>query len=102
MKTRNSWLRSAAVVAAGLVMTVLVISPDAYSKPKKKKAAAAPTETLTPTPTPTPEVHLWNFDSDKAGQVPAGWKWPEGGWQVDPDPRAPRKAPGLCVPPGRM
>src|SRR6266478_8877405 len=89
MKTRNSWLRSAAVVAAGLVMTVLVISPDAYSKPKKKKAEAAPTETLTPTPTPTPEVHVWNFDSDKAGAVPAGWKALEGDWQVIPDPTAP-------------
>ena len=44
MKTRNSWLRSAAVVAAGMVMTVLVISPAAYSKGKKKKAEVTPTE----------------------------------------------------------
>ena len=38
MKTQNSWLRSAAVVAAGLVMAVLIVSPAAYSKGKKKKA----------------------------------------------------------------
>src|SRR5712692_2350361 len=88
MKTGNSWLRSAAVVAAGIVMTVLVTSSAAYSKPKKK-AAATPTPTLTPTATPTPEVHVWNFDSDKAGTVPAGWKALEGDWQVIPDPTAP-------------
>jgi len=102
MKTRNSWLRSAAIVAAGLVMTVLVISPDAYSKPKKKKAEAAPTETLTPTPTPTPEVHVWNFDSDKAGEVPAGWKALEGDWQVIADPSAPSKPNVFGLPAGRM
>ncbi len=63
-------------------MTVLIVSPAAYSKGKKKKAEAEPTATLTPTPTPTPEVHVWNFDSDKAGEVPAGWKAVEGEWQV--------------------
>ena len=102
MNTRNSWLRSAAVVAAGIVMTVLVISPDAYSKPKKKKAAEEPTATLTPTPTPTPEVHMWNFDSDKAGTVPAGWKAIEGDWQVIPDPSAPSKPNTFGLPAGRL
>jgi hypothetical protein len=101
MNTGNSWLRSAAVVAAGIVMTVLVISPAAYSKPKKKKAAE-PTATLTPTATPTPEVHLWNFDQDKAGEVPAGWKAIEGDWQVIPDPSAPSKPNTYGLPAGRM
>ncbi|HZC45751.1 MAG TPA: family 16 glycoside hydrolase [Candidatus Acidoferrum sp.] len=101
MKTGNSWLRSAAVVAAGVVMTVLLVSPAAYSKPKKKKAAE-PTATLTPTPTPTPEVHVWNFDQDKAGAVPAGWKAIEGDWQVIPDPSAPSKPNTFGLPAGRM
>jgi hypothetical protein len=101
MKTRNSWLRSAAVIAAGLIMTVLVISPDAYSKPKKK-AAVTPTETMTPTPTPTPEVHMWNFDSDKAGEMAAGWKAIEGDWQVIADPSAPSKPNAFGLPAGRM
>lgn len=83
-------------------MTVLVISPAAYSKPKKKKAAAEPTATLTPTATPTPEVHLWNFDQDKAGEVPAGWKAIEGDWQVIPDPSAPSKPNTYGLPAGRM
>ncbi len=95
MKTGNSWLRSAAVVAAALVMTVLVISPAAYSKGKKKKVEVTPTETMTPTPTPTPEVHVWNFDSDKAGEVPAGWKAIEGDWQVIPDPSCAQQAQHL-------
>jgi hypothetical protein len=101
MKTGNSWLRSAAVVAAGAVMTVLVVSPAAYSKPKKKKAAE-PTATLTPTPTPTPEVHLWNFDQDKAAEMAAGWKALEGDWQVIPDPTAPSKPNTFGLPAGRM
>src|SRR5260370_38467639 len=102
MNTRNSWLRSAAVVAAGIVMTVLVISPDAYSKPKKKKAAVEPTATLTPTPTPTPEVHMRNFDSDKAGEAPAGWKALEGDWQEIPDPSAPSKPNTFGLPAGLL
>src|SRR5208337_563173 len=85
MKTGNSWLRSAAVVAAGIVVTVLVISPAAQSK-QKKKAAVTPTVTVTPTATPTPEVHVWNFDQDKAGEVASGWKSLEGDWQVIADP----------------
>jgi Domain of Unknown Function (DUF1080) len=83
-------------------MTVLVISPAAYSKPKKKKAAAEPTATLTPTATPTPEVHAWNFDQDKGGEVPAGWKAIEGDWQVIPDPSAPSKPNTYGLPAGRM
>src|SRR5277367_1676727 len=102
MKKGNFWLRSAAVVTAGIAMTVLVISPAAYSKPKKKKAAAEPTATLTPTATPTPEVHLWNFYQDKAGEVPAGWKAIEGDWQVIPDPSAPSKPNTYGLPAGRL
>ena len=72
MMTGNSWLRSVAVVAAGVFVMVLLVSPAAHSKPKKKVATETPT--LTPTATATPEVHVWNFDADKAGAVPAGWK----------------------------
>src|ERR1700691_6268469 len=102
MKTGNSWLRSAAVVAAGLLMTVLVISPAAYSKGKKKKLVETPTETQTPTPTPTPEVHSWNFDQDKPGEMAAGWKAIEGDWQVIADPSAPSKPNVFGLPPGRL
>ena len=102
MKTRNYWLRSAAVIAAGLVMMVLVVSPAAYSKGKKKKVEVTPTETVTPTPAPTPEVHLWNFDSDKAGEMAAGWKAVEGDWQVIADPSAPSKPNAFGLPAGRM
>src|SRR5216683_3816082 len=87
MMTGSSWLRSTAVIAAGVLVTVLLVSPAAHSK--KPKKAATETPTLTPTATPTPEVHVWNFDSDKAGTVPAGWKALEGDWQVIPDPTAP-------------
>jgi hypothetical protein len=87
MMTGSSWLRSASVVGAGVLVTILLASPTAHSKSKKK--TVTPTPTLTPTATPTPEVHLWNFDSDKAGTVPAGWKALEGDWQVIPDPTAP-------------
>jgi hypothetical protein len=87
MMTGSSWLRSAAVVAAGVIVMVLLVSPAAHSKPKKKVATETPT--LTPTATATPEVHVWNFDSDKAGTVPKGWKAIEGDWQVIADPTAP-------------
>lgn len=87
MMMGSSWLRSAAVVGAGVLAIVVLVSPAAQSKPKKK--AVLPTPTLTPTATPTPEVHVWNFDQDKAGSVPAGWKAIEGDWQVIPDPTAP-------------
>ncbi len=82
-------------------MTVLVVSPAAHSKPRKKKAEE-PTATLTPTPTPTPEVHVWNFDQDKAGEMASGWKALEGDWQVIPDPTAPSKPNTFGLPPGRM
>lgn len=101
MNQRNSWLRSAAVVAASAIAIVLVISPAALSKPKKKKGPE-PTATQTPTPTPTPEVHVWNFDSDKAGQMPAGWKALEGDWQVIADPSAPSKPNVFGLPAGRL
>jgi hypothetical protein len=103
MKTGNSWLRCGPVVMLGVVITVLVISPAAHSKSKKKKGAVpTPTETMTPTPTPTPELHVWNFDQDKAGQVPAGWKAVEGDWQVIPDPSAPSKPNTFGLPAGRL
>lgn len=85
--TASSWLRSAAVIAAGVFVMVLIASPAAHSRSKKK--AAEPTPTMTPTATPTPEVHVWNFDQDKAGTVASGWKAVEGDWQVIADPTAP-------------
>lgn len=100
MNQRNSWLRGAAVVAAAAITIVLVVSPAAHSKPRKKKEE--PTATQTPTPTPTPEVHVWNFDSDKAGQIPAGWKSLEGDWQVIADPSAPSKPNVFGLPAGRV
>ena len=69
---------------------------------KKEKGRSEPTATLTPTPTPTPEVHVWNFDSDKAGEVAAGWKAVEGDWQVIPDPSAPSKPNTFGLPAGRL
>jgi len=53
-----------------LVMTVLVVSPAVIRKEKRKKAAVETDRQLTRQPRPTPEVHMWNFDSDKAGEVP--------------------------------
>lgn len=101
MMTGSSWLRSAAVVGAGVLVTVLLVSPAAHSR-QKKKAVVEPTPTLTPTATPTPEVHVWNFDQDKAGSVPAGWKAIEGDWQVIPDPTAPSKPNTFGLPEGRL
>ncbi len=101
MKTGNSWLRSAGIVAAGIIVTVLVISPAAQSK-QKKKPVPTPTATETPSPTPTPEVHVWNFDQDKVGEVPAGWKALEGDWQVIADPSAPSKPNTFGLPAGRL
>ncbi len=100
MMTGSSWLRSAAVVGAGVLMTVLLVSPAAHSRQKKK--AVEPTATLTPTATPTPEVHVWNFDQDKAGSVPTGWKAVEGDWQVIPDPTAPSQPNTFGLPEGRL
>ena len=101
MTKENSWLRSAAVVAAGIVMTVLITSPAAYSK-SKKKATPTLTPTLTATATATPEVKVWNFDSDKAGSVPAGWKAVEADWEVIPDPTAPSKPNTYGLREGRL
>ncbi|MDO8432420.1 MAG: hypothetical protein Q7S58_08440 [Candidatus Binatus sp.] len=100
--TENSWLRSAAVVAAGIVMTILITGPAAYPKQKKKAGTPEPTPTLTATPTPTPEVKVWNFDSDKAGSVATGWKLLEADWQVIPDPTAPSKPNTYGLPAGRL
>jgi len=101
MKTGNSWLRSAGFVAAGVIVTVLVISPAAQSR-QKKKQVPTPTATETPSPTPTPEVHMWNFDQDKAGEVASGWKALEGDWQVIADPSAPSKPNTFGLPAGRL
>ncbi len=101
MMTGSSWLRSAAVVGAGLLAMVLLVSPAAHSK-QKKKAVVEPTATLTPTATPTPEVHVWNFDQDKAGSVPSGWKALEADWQVIPDPTAPSQPNTFGLPAGRL
>lgn len=100
MKTGSSWLRGVVVVAAVVIWAVAVTSPAAWSKSKKK--APEPTPTLTPTATPTPEVHVWNFDQDKAGGAPAGWKAVEGEWQVIPDQSAPSKPNVYGLPAGRL
>src|SRR5579863_9337554 len=97
--TRRSWLRSAALVTAGAAMIVLAATPPAYSK--KKKAEPTPTDTPTPTATATPEQKVWNFDSDKAHEMAAGWKAIEGDWQVIPDPTAPSQPNSFGLPPGR-
>ena len=99
--TGSSIRRSAAVIAASVMMMVLVMSPAANSK-GKKKAVPTVTPTVTPTATPTPEAHVWNFDSDKAGTVPSGWKANAGDWQVIPDPSAPSKPNTFGLPPGRL
>ncbi len=101
MTTENSWLRSVAVVAAASVLIILVTGPAAYSKPKKKPTPTA-TDTPTPTATATPEVKVWNFDSDKAGSMPAGWKAVEADWEVIPDPTAPSKPNTYGLPAGRL
>lgn len=88
------------MVLVGALVCVLLASSPALSK--KKKAAPTLTPTLTPTPTPTPEVKVWNFDQDKAGAVPTGWKAIEGDWQVIPDPSAPSQPNTFGLPEGRM
>lgn len=97
--TGSSWLRSAVVVAAGVMAVVMAASPPAYSK---KKKAPTPTPTLTPTPTPTPESKVWNFDEDKPHKMASGWKILEGDWEVIPDPSAPSQPNTLGLPPGRL
>jgi hypothetical protein len=100
MKTGSFWLRGAVVVVAVVIWAIAATSPAAWSKSKKK--APEPTPTLTPTATPTPEVHVWNFDQDKAGGAAAGWKSVEGEWQVIADPSAPSKPNVYGLPAGRL
>jgi hypothetical protein len=100
MKTGSFWLRGAVVVVAVVIWAIAATSPAAWSKSKKK--APEPTPTLTPTATPTPEVHVWNFDQDKAGGAAAGWKAVEGEWQVIADPSAPSKPNVYGLPAGRL
>lgn len=97
--TGSSWLRSAVVVAAGVMAAVMVTSPPAYSRRKKE---AAPTPTATPTPTPTPEAKVWNFDQDKPHQAASGWQAIEGDWEVLSDPSAPSQPNTFGLPPGRL
>jgi hypothetical protein len=100
--TVRTWLRSAALVVAVVMVAVVMASPPAYSKPKKKKEVATPTATLTATATATPEVKVWNFDSDKAGQLPDSWQDIDGaGWQVFSDPTAPSQPNDFGLPTGR-
>jgi Domain of Unknown Function (DUF1080) len=101
--TGSTWLRSAAVAAASAIAMVLLISPAAQSR-THKKAKETPTETptLTPTATPTPEQKVWNFDSDKAGSTPQGWKAIEGEWTVIPDPSAPSQPNTYGLEAGRL
>ena len=35
--TVRTWLRSAALVVAGVMVAVVMVAPPAYSKPKKKE-----------------------------------------------------------------
>jgi len=101
--TVRIWLRSAALIVAGVMVAVVTAAPPAYSKPKKKKEAATPTATLTATPTPTPEAKVWNFDTDKAGQLADGWQDLDGaGWEVFSDPTAPSQPNDFGLPAGRM
>jgi 3-keto-disaccharide hydrolase len=97
---RKSLIRGAVVVVAGVAMTLVLTSEPALSRKKKKEPT--PTVTATPTATATPEVKVWNFDSDKAGAAPAGWKALEDDWQVIPDPSAPSPPNTYGLPPGRM
>jgi hypothetical protein len=98
----SSWLRSAAVVAAGVMVAVTMTAKPAFSK-RKSKVAATPAPTMAPTPAPTPESKVWNFDTDKAGQLPAGWQDVDGaGWEVFSDPTAPSQPNDFGLPAGRM
>ena len=99
--TVRTWLRSAALVVAGVTVAVVTTAPPAYSK--KKKEVATPTATLTATPTPTPEAKVWNFDADKTGQLAEGWQDVDGaGWEVFSDPTAPSQPNDFGLPAGRM
>ena len=97
----SSWLRSAVLVAAVVMVAVTITAQPAFSK--KKKAAATPAPTMAPTPAPTPESKVWNFDSDKAGQLAAGWQDVDGaGWEIFSDPTAPSQPNDFGLPSGRM
>jgi len=101
--TVRTWLRSAALVAAGVMVVVVMAAPPAFSKPKKKKETPTPTPTAVPTPVPTPAPQVWNFDKDKAGQASDAWQDIDGaGWQVFSDPSAPSQPNDFGLPSGRM
>jgi len=96
------WLRSSAIAAAGVMVMLLIAAPPAYSKRKKAEAPATPTTTPAPTPVPTPAPIMWNFDSDKAGQIADGWDDIDGaGWEVFSDPSAPSQPNDFGLPAGR-
>ena len=98
--TVRTWLRSAALIVAGVMVAIVMVAPPAYSKKKKEPT---PTATLTPTATATPEVRVWNFDADKADQLADGWQDVDGaGWQVFSDPTAPSQPNDFGLPAGRM
>jgi Domain of Unknown Function (DUF1080) len=99
--TVRTWLRSAALVVAGVMAAVVMLAPPAYSR--KKKETPTPTATMTPTATATPETKVWNFDTDKAGQLADGWDDIDGaGWVVFSDPSAPSQPNDFGLPAGRM
>lgn len=101
--TVRTWLRSMALVVAGVMVAVVTAAPPAYSKPKKKKESPTPTATMTATATATPEAKIWNFDGDKAGQLPDAWQDVDGaGWQVFTDSTAPSQPNDFGLPSGRM
>ena len=101
--TVRTWLRSAALVAAGVMVLVMMSSPPAFSKPKKKKETPTATPTAVPTPVPTPAPIVWNFDQDKAGELSKAWDDVDGaGWQVFSDPSAPSQPNDFGLPAGRM
>lgn len=99
--TVRTWLRSAALIVAGVMAAVVTAAPPAYSK--KKKEVPTPTATMTATATATPEAKMWNFDNDKAGALPEGWQDIDGaGWEVFSDPTAPSQPNDFGLPAGRM
>jgi 3-keto-disaccharide hydrolase len=103
VKLGSGRLRSAAIIAALTAMAMLAAAPSAFSKRKEKAAPPpAPTPTFAAMPTPTPETHVWNFDSDTAGQSASGWKAVLGDWQVIADPTAPSQPNAFGLPPGRL
>src|SRR5882672_2364682 len=89
------WLRSAAVITAGVTAAMIATSGPAYSRRKKEA-------TPTPTVTPTPEKKVWNFDQDKKDQLAGGWKAVDGDWEVFSDPTAPSQPNDFGLPSGRL